>query len=134
VLPKPRPWTPLTCLNRSSCCSFFSALVIILANMLLDPDHALVALDLHLTEQGMDLWERLLPLHLGSDFPKLHVVVVELRTLALQAVDIVAREKEAVDVEAGGEFFMGLEFGGFEEEMDLFAEEPFGFPTEFNLA
>lgn len=80
--------------SRVNACAFFSGLVVLLANMLVFPDHALLEMDRALADKGMQLFDLLLPLSEDDEFHRFHVLMIELRRRAFSAVDCAAKERE----------------------------------------
>ncbi|KAF7551853.1 hypothetical protein G7Z17_g4695 [Cylindrodendrum hubeiense] len=76
--------TPTECLV---CCAHFSGLIIILANMSLNPSHELVAFDQHLALRALNLFDKLLEIIDDEGFRALRTVVGELNQKAHEAVE-----------------------------------------------
>jgi hypothetical protein len=75
----------LTILRQCSC-AHFSSLIILLANMALNPSHEFVTLDQHLALKALNLFDRLLEIVDDEAFVSLRAVVGELSQKANAAV------------------------------------------------
>ncbi|KAI5458976.1 fungal-specific transcription factor domain-containing protein [Mariannaea sp. PMI_226] len=78
--------TPTECLIWQCSCAHFSALIIVLANMTLNPNHELVVFDQHLAVKALDLFDQLLELIDEEAFRTLRTVIGELNEQANAAV------------------------------------------------
>ncbi|KAF4450665.1 hypothetical protein F53441_6326 [Fusarium austroafricanum] len=78
--------TPTECLVWQCSCSHFSALVVLLANMILNPGHEFIHIDQHLSVKALDLFDKLLKIIDDDSFRMLRSVVGELSTKAQTAV------------------------------------------------
>ncbi|KAH6876332.1 fungal-specific transcription factor domain-containing protein [Thelonectria olida] len=78
--------TPTECLIWQCSCAHFSSLIILLANMALNPSHELVALDQHLALKALNLFDQLLTIINDEAFVALRAVVGELSQKANAAI------------------------------------------------
>ncbi|KAF4973267.1 hypothetical protein FZEAL_9366 [Fusarium zealandicum] len=78
--------TPTECLIWQCSCAHFSALIILLANMVLNPGHESVSLDQHMAMRSFELFDKLLVVLNDGGFRALHSVVGELSQRADEAV------------------------------------------------
>ncbi|KAF5564909.1 transcriptional regulator [Fusarium phyllophilum] len=81
--------TPTECLI---CCSHFSALIVLLANMILNPGHNSIHIDQHLSVKALDLFDKLLKIIDDEAFRALRNVVGELSQRAQTAVAVYREE------------------------------------------
>ncbi|KAF5724364.1 transcriptional regulator [Fusarium mundagurra] len=81
--------TPTECLI---CCSHFSALIVLLANMILNPGHSSIHIDQHLSVKALDLFDKLLKIIDDEAFRALRSVVGELSQRAQTAVAVYREE------------------------------------------
>ncbi|KAF5650099.1 transcriptional regulator [Fusarium tjaetaba] len=81
--------TPTECLI---CCSHFSALIVLLANMILNPGHNSIHIDQHLSVKALDLFDKLLKIIDDEAFRALRSVVGELSQRAQTAVAVYREE------------------------------------------
>ncbi|KAH7121882.1 fungal-specific transcription factor domain-containing protein [Dactylonectria estremocensis] len=79
--------TPTECLIWQCSCAHFSGLIIILANMSINPSHALVAQDQHLALKALTLFDQLLAIVEDDAFRALRTVIGELSEKANAAVE-----------------------------------------------
>ncbi|KAH7259936.1 hypothetical protein NW759_002613 [Fusarium solani] len=79
--------TPTECLVWQCSCSHFSALIIILANMTLNPGHKFIHVDQHLAVKALDLFDKLLGIIEDASFRSLRAIVGELSQKAEAAVE-----------------------------------------------
>ncbi|KAH8684112.1 fungal-specific transcription factor domain-containing protein [Ilyonectria robusta] len=79
--------TPTECLIWQCSCAHFSGLIILLANMSLDPGHELVAFDQHLALRAINLFDKLLDIIDDEGFKALRLVIGELSQKANLAVE-----------------------------------------------
>lgn len=73
--------------KRQCSCAHFSGLIILLANMSLNPGHELVAFDQHLALRAINLFDKLLDIIEDDGFKALRLVVGELSQKATLAVE-----------------------------------------------
>lgn len=73
--------------HRQCSCSHFSALIIILANMILNPGHKSIHVDQHLAVKALDLFDKLLGIIEDASFRSLRAIVSELSQKADAAVE-----------------------------------------------
>ncbi|KAM0425301.1 hypothetical protein ACHAPT_009357 [Fusarium lateritium] len=84
--------TPTECLVWQCSCSHFSALIILLANMILNPGHKGIHVDQHLAVKALDLFDKLLGVIDDAAFRSLRTIVGELSHKAEAAVANYRRE------------------------------------------
>ncbi|KAM0347406.1 hypothetical protein ACHAPU_004927 [Fusarium lateritium] len=84
--------TPTECLIWQCSCSHFSALIVLLANMILNPGHSSIHIDQHLSIKALDLFDKLLKVIEDDKFSTLRIVVGELSQKAQAAVAAHRRE------------------------------------------
>ncbi|RSM15872.1 hypothetical protein CEP52_000414 [Fusarium oligoseptatum] len=110
--------TPTECLVWQCSCSHFSALIIILANMILNPGHKSIHVDQHLAVKALDLFDKLLGIIEDSSFRSLRAIVGELSQKAEAAMEGYRRELsrsgqdifEALNVDNVGDVQPELDF------------------------
>ncbi|KAF5679778.1 transcriptional regulator [Fusarium heterosporum] len=88
--------TPTECLIWQCSCSHFSALIILLANMILNPGHSSIHADQHLSIKALDLFDKLLKVVEDDRFSALRIVVGELSQKAQAAVAAHRRELQSL--------------------------------------
>ncbi|KAG5794033.1 hypothetical protein H9Q69_006909 [Fusarium xylarioides] len=119
--------TPTECLIWQCSCSHFSALIVLLANMILNPWHNSIHIDQHLSVKALDLFDKLLKIIDDEAFRALRSVVGELSQRAQTAVAVYREELKGsgkdvfealnvndvavqeVDLLPAGDMFEGLE-------------------------
>ncbi|KAF4471443.1 transcriptional regulator [Fusarium albosuccineum] len=84
--------TPTECLVWQCSCSHFSALIILLSNMIIEPGHQAIHVDQHLAVKAIDLFDKLLGVIDDPQFRTLRAVVGELSQKAEEAVALHRRE------------------------------------------
>ncbi|KAM0245788.1 hypothetical protein ACHAP5_005107 [Fusarium lateritium] len=84
--------TPTECLIWQCSCSHFSALIVLLSNMILNPGHSSIHTDQHLSIKALDLFDKLLLIIDDQQFSALRIVVGELSQKAQAAVAAHRRE------------------------------------------
>ncbi|CCT69072.1 related to transcriptional regulator [Fusarium fujikuroi] len=84
--------TPTECLIWQCSCSHFSALIVLLANMILNPGHNSIHIDQHLSVKALDLFDKLLKIIDDEAFRALRSVVGELSQRAQTAVAVYREE------------------------------------------
>ncbi|KAM0201943.1 hypothetical protein ACHAQI_011076 [Fusarium lateritium] len=84
--------TPTECLIWQCSCSHFSALIVLLSNMILNPGHSSIHTDQHLSIKALDLFDKLLLVIDDQQFSALRIVVGELSQKAQAAVAAHRRE------------------------------------------
>lgn len=83
------------CLVWQCSCSHFSGLIILLANMLIDPDHDIVSVDQDIALRAIQLFDKIIDL-VPSDsdsIRKFRLIVGDLYDRALDAVTMVGRQR-----------------------------------------
>ncbi|KAG5767784.1 hypothetical protein H9Q72_004481 [Fusarium xylarioides] len=113
--------------RRQCSCSHFSALIVLLANMILNPGHNSIHIDQHLSVKALDLFDKLLKIIDDEAFRALRSVVGELSQRAQTAVAVYREELKGsgkdvfealnaddvavqeVDLLPAGDMFEGLE-------------------------
>ena len=75
-------------IHRPCSCAHFSALIIILTHILVNPVHSSIALDLHLVSKAIQLYEKLLNIIKDTNFHSLRQLISELHEKALAAVEL----------------------------------------------
>ncbi|KAF5667353.1 transcriptional regulator [Fusarium denticulatum] len=84
--------TPTECLIWQCSCSHFSALIVLLANMILNPGHSSIHIDQHLSVKALDLFDKLLKIIDDEAFRALRSVLGELSQRAQTAVAVYREE------------------------------------------
>ncbi|PNY23863.1 transcriptional regulatory protein [Tolypocladium capitatum] len=79
--------TPTECLVWQCSWPHFSGLIILLANMLINPSHDFVSLDQHLATKAMQLFDKVLELVPSESVRKIRAIVGELNERAFEAVN-----------------------------------------------
>lgn len=80
--------------SRQCICPHLSGLIILLANMLINPHHEFVSLDQRLTTKAIQLFDKILELVPSESIRKIHVIVGELYERASEAVgDATAQDR-----------------------------------------
>ncbi|KAF4960609.1 hypothetical protein FSARC_10423 [Fusarium sarcochroum] len=100
--------TPTECLVWQCSCSHFSALIILLANMILNPGHTSIHVDQHLAVKAIDLFDKLLKVVDDETFRALRTVVGELSQKAETAVAMYRQELRS----SGKDIFEALNVDG----------------------
>ncbi|CAM1501196.1 Fc.00g103580.m01.CDS01 [Cosmosporella sp. VM-42] len=95
---------PTECLIWQCSCSHFSALIILLANMSINPRHELVSLDQHISSKAIKLFDKLLEVVDSEPFQTLRAIIDELYKKANEAV-----EAAQLDKSRGANVFEGLD-------------------------
>ncbi|KAF5576743.1 transcriptional regulator [Fusarium pseudocircinatum] len=90
--------------RRQCSCSHFSALIVLLANMILNPGHSSIHIDQHLSVKALDLFDKLLKIIDDEVFRALRSVVGELSQRAQTAVAVYREELKGL----GRDVFEGL--------------------------
>lgn len=96
--------------NRQCSCSYFSALIVLLANLSIHPSHALVSLDQHLAAKALYLFDKLLEVVENKAFQTLRGIIGELYNAANAAVEAERMEQNAEGNDV---------FGGMNAEVDV---------------
>ncbi|KAH7121423.1 fungal-specific transcription factor domain-containing protein [Dactylonectria macrodidyma] len=109
--------------NRQCSCAHFSGLIIILANMSINPSHELVAQDQHIALKALTLFDQLLDIVEDDAFRALRIVIGELSEKANAAVENQRLESsEGVFGSLDALVPMGTEALDFLPEMELYGE------------
>ncbi|KAM5353584.1 hypothetical protein ACJ41O_000234 [Fusarium nematophilum] len=113
--------SPTECLVWQCSCAHFSALIILLANIILSPDHSFVPLDQHLSLKALDLFDKLLQVVDEEGFRTLRAVVGELS----QKADAAVKAHRLMLSLTGNDVFDVLNSGGDGQGADAVPEVDF---------
>ncbi|OLN86340.1 putative transcriptional regulatory protein C530.05-like protein 15 [Colletotrichum chlorophyti] len=104
-------------------CAHFSGLIIVLANMVVFPEHEFLATDMALADQALHLFDTMLALTTNEAFHRLHAVVKELHRRATATVEKAVRRREERAAAAEGVMDPSLPFGTqFDDDVNFFGD------------